>query len=164
MHDTFLKLGRDCNSCIAEFSKIIDGRGGCDCLKDEFCDHTKLVPDDCFHCGAEGRKYCNSILGNVVLLFHLLLFKHNFNLRFKECNHNVITFYQTARAVDDNDSGLNDDPSLLVETSSGNVSGVNLDNNVQAWLGIPYAEPPLGNNRLKFFSRKGVISYDFRSI
>ena len=70
-------------------------------------------------------------------------------------------FYQTARAIEDNGNGLNDDPSLLVETSSGNVSGVNLDNNVQAWLGIPYAEPPLGNNKLKFFNRKqSKLSFD----
>ena len=37
------------------------------------------------------------------------------------------------------------DSSLLVETSFGLVKGIQLDDGINAWLGIPFAEPPLGN-------------------
>ena len=47
-------------------------------------------------------------------------------------------------SIEDNRLESDNDPSLVVETASGNVSGINLQDNVQAWLGIPYAEPPLG--------------------
>ena len=41
-------------------------------------------------------------------------------------------------------------PDLVVETSKGKVRGVTLptvhdDRSVSAWLGIPYAQPPIGN-------------------
>ena len=47
-------------------------------------------------------------------------------------------------SIEDNRLESDNDPSLVVETASGNVSGINLQDNVQAWLGIPYAEPHLG--------------------
>lgn len=34
---------------------------------------------------------------------------------------------------------------LLIQTKSGLVNGTNFNSDVKAWLGIPYAEPPLGN-------------------
>jgi hypothetical protein len=34
--------------------------------------------------------------------------------------------------------------SLLVQTKSGPIRGVFVNDQVKAWLGIPYAEPPLG--------------------
>ena len=37
------------------------------------------------------------------------------------------------------------DDSLLVPTASGYVKGIDVDDDIQAWLGIPYAEPPKGN-------------------
>ena len=43
-----------------------------------------------------------------------------------------------------------DDPRLVVRTDNGRVRGVNLNEDVRAWLGIPYAEPPTGRYR---FSR-----------
>ena len=38
----------------------------------------------------------------------------------------------------------NDDPSLTIQTEAGKVRGVDVDQYVRAWLGIPYAEPPIG--------------------
>jgi len=39
------------------------------------------------------------------------------------------------------------DPLLTVETKAGKVRGKNLSEEVRAWLGIPYAEPPVGQYR-----------------
>jgi len=41
------------------------------------------------------------------------------------------------------------DDSLLVPTASGYVKGIDVDDDIQAWLGIPYAEPPKGQLRFK---------------
>merc|ERR1711963_742277 len=37
-----------------------------------------------------------------------------------------------------------DDPRLVVRTQAGRIRGVNLSREVRAWLGVPYAEPPVG--------------------
>merc|ERR1711976_876244 len=37
-----------------------------------------------------------------------------------------------------------DDPRLVVRTQAGHILGVNLNRDVRAWLGVPYAEPPVG--------------------
>ena len=44
-------------------------------------------------------------------------------------------------------------PDLVVETTKGKVRGVSLptvhdERSVSAWLGIPYAQPPIGQQRL----------------
>lgn len=44
-----------------------------------------------------------------------------------------------------------DDPELMKKTSKGMIRGLNLDKDNRAWLGIPYAKPPLGTKRLVFF-------------
>ena len=38
----------------------------------------------------------------------------------------------------------NDDPNLMIQTKSGKMRGVYINDHVKAWLGIPYAEPPIG--------------------
>jgi len=45
-------------------------------------------------------------------------------------------------------------PDLVVETTKGRVRGVSLptvhdDRSVSAWLGVPYAQPPIGNMRFR---------------
>ena len=40
-----------------------------------------------------------------------------------------------------------DDPRLVVRLQNGRIRGVNLNLDVRAWLGIPYAEPPTGRYR-----------------
>ena len=40
-----------------------------------------------------------------------------------------------------------DDPRLIVEVSNGRVRGINVDKEQRAWMGIPYAKPPLGELR-----------------
>ena len=37
-----------------------------------------------------------------------------------------------------------DDPMLNVELRSGKIRGINLAEGHRAWLGIPYAKPPIG--------------------
>ena len=37
-----------------------------------------------------------------------------------------------------------DDPRLVVRTQAGRIRGINLNRDVRAWLGVPYAEPPVG--------------------
>ena len=44
-------------------------------------------------------------------------------------------------------------PDLVVETTKGKVRGVSLptvhdERSVSAWLGVPYAQPPIGEQRL----------------
>ena len=39
------------------------------------------------------------------------------------------------------------DPLLTVETKAGKIQGKNLSDEIRAWLGIPYAEPPIGQYR-----------------
>ena len=41
-------------------------------------------------------------------------------------------------------TGRFDDPRLVVDLKNGRVRGINLNQDVRAWLGIPYAEPPVG--------------------
>ena len=43
------------------------------------------------------------------------------------------------RGIDD------DDPKLIREIEGGTIRGINLNTRHRAWLGIPYAKPPLGN-------------------
>ena len=52
-----------------------------------------------------------------------------------------------------------DDPELNVELEDGPIRGINLGENHRAWLGIPYAKPPLGNNVYIFMQLN--IGYTF---
>ena len=40
-------------------------------------------------------------------------------------------------------SGRSDDPRLVVRLQNGRVRGINLNEDVRAWLGVPYAEAPV---------------------
>ena len=40
-------------------------------------------------------------------------------------------------------------PSLLAHTTSGVFKGITVDGNLDRWLGIPYAQPPVGDLRFK---------------
>jgi para-nitrobenzyl esterase len=54
-------------------------------------------------------------------------------------------------------------PSTLVQTDSGAVAGRQLDSGVNAWLGIPFAKPPVGDLRWKEpqpISWKGTYNAD----
>lgn len=44
---------------------------------------------------------------------------------------------------------------MLVQTKSGAVKGVHLNDWVNAWLGIPFAEPPLG--KVGDFDRQAIL-------
>lgn len=39
--------------------------------------------------------------------------------------------------------------SLLVDLRTGSFQGVRTDNGTERWLGIPFAQPPVGNLRFK---------------
>ena len=40
------------------------------------------------------------------------------------------------------------DPLVIVQSRNGRIKGKNLSEDVRAWLGVPYAEPPVGRYRL----------------
>ena len=42
-----------------------------------------------------------------------------------------------------------DDPELNVELKDGSIRGINIGEEHRAWLGIPYAKPPLGKQEKK---------------
>ena len=46
------------------------------------------------------------------------------------------------------------DPLVIVQSRNGRIKGKNLSEDVRAWLGVPYAEPPVGRYR---FSRPRQI-------
>ena len=62
--DVTIFLDLNCDVCISDF----DQNGGCDCFHKKGCDHTKLVPEGCFHCGKQGGRYCKNKLGNCRIL------------------------------------------------------------------------------------------------
>ena len=58
---------------------------------------------------------------------------------------NVFTMKMQSTYIFSTESRNDNDNSLLVPTASGYIKGIDVDDDVQAWLGIPYAEPPKGN-------------------
>eukprot|EP00095_Tigriopus_kingsejongensis_P008411 maker-scaffold9_size846264-snap-gene-7.26 protein:Tk08411 transcript:maker-scaffold9_size846264-snap-gene-7.26-mRNA-1 annotation:"PREDICTED: acetylcholinesterase-like" len=50
---------------------------------------------------------------------------------------------KTKRVLDLND----DDPELIKKTQEGSIKGVNLSPQVRAWLGVPFAQAPVGDLR-----------------
>ena len=60
-----------------------------------------------------------------------------------------------ATSTEDNGVESYDYSNLLIETASGLVNGIDINDEVQAWLGIPYAENPTGkslkNSNLKSY-------------
>ena len=47
-------LASDCKQCISEFAE----KGGCDCMQNESCDVTALIPEGCFPCEDKAMAYC----------------------------------------------------------------------------------------------------------
>ncbi len=58
--------------------------------------------------------------------------------------------------------GSRDDPDLLVRVNSGRLRGVNMNRDVRAWLGVPYAEPPTG--RFRFSRPRAIRAWDSTEI
>ncbi len=62
-------------------------------------------------------------------------------------NFAVTNFFLRCRLL----VGLDDDdPELLVTIDGGRIRGINLGENHRAWLGIPYAKPPIGGSDKQF--------------
>jgi hypothetical protein len=57
-------LEPDCNQCVSEFAE----NEGCDCMQNETCDVTALIPEGCYPCGAEAAEYCASDTGTHSLI------------------------------------------------------------------------------------------------
>ncbi len=51
-----------------------------------------------------------------------------------------------------------DDPRLVIRTEQGRLRGTNLNEEVRAWLGIPYAEPPV--DRYRFSRPRQLKAWD----
>ena len=57
--------------------------------------------------------------------------------------YHVLNIYHM-RLFDSDYGSSNTDPDLVIQIESGSIKGIDLNDHVRAWLGIPYAEPPVG--------------------
>ena len=67
-------LERNCSECVSEF----DDMGGCECILNQPCDVSALIPDGCNHCGSEAAKHCTP---DVAGGYKHILIKYTTNLQ-----------------------------------------------------------------------------------